>query len=777
MKYNLGVLNDKEFEDLCKDLLDKKLGIDLQSFKKGKDKGTDLRYANTVENEIVVQAKHFINSKYSDLKHQLLVKELKKIKAMSPAPQRYIVTTSLGLNPTETDELYEGLKPYVLNSNDIYGLDRIESLLDSNAKVIEKFYKLWLTSTSVLNRVIHNGIKGKSEFHQGKILKKVGLYVQTNNYRSAEDKILEHHFVIISGPPGIGKTTIAYLLICNFLANDYELIYVDDQLKDAENLISSDPEQKQIIFFDDFLGSNIIEINNPRNTESSIVSFIERLQHLKNKYLILTTRTTILNQAIRDFEKFKRNRLGTISKYEIQLENYDPFAKAQILYNHLYQANVSESFYDVFVQDKNYVKIIDHKNYSPRLIEFITQMRNFKNSSASNLKDFIFDNLENPQEIWRDAYENQLVDEDRFLLTALFSLGGYNIAREYLEAAFKSRYDYEIKNHGFQLKHNAFANALKKLLDGFIVSYKDSLTGINYFSFLNPSVGDFLLNYIKENDDEKIRLLYSLCYVRQLSYFFHPSNKDQIKLSTNDLKDFFPYFQELTPSLKPIGKESKAVEILYIYLLYFPRHVSVSLVSGWLDTLREETITENQFARLLLILESLTVLSDVKEKITEHWDYYIIDLIQQANSMEELKSVIVLFEKYGISLIEFLSDKENKEHLQGSLNAIFTQISNDEDFSYNLEDIMHTYYSGEEDEAKSMVTDKLWDMYTDLITECGLSSFQDDFVDDIDLNDREVFYTLVRNYGPSDDYDRADYDASRPDNIDVYAQIDELFSK
>ncbi|MDB5117673.1 MAG: hypothetical protein JWQ79_3165 [Mucilaginibacter sp.] len=90
---------------------------------------------------------------------------------------------------------------------------------------------------------------------------------------------------------------------------------------------------------------------------------------------------------------------------------------------------------------------------------------------------------------------------------------------------------------------------------------------------------------------------------------------------------------------------------------------------------------------------------------------------------------------------------------------------------------MHTYYSGEEDEAKSMVTDKLWDMYTDLITECGLSSFQDDFVDDIDLNDREVFYTLVRNYGPSDDYDRADYDASRPDNIDVYTQIDELFSK
>jgi hypothetical protein len=63
--YNLSVLSDKEFEVLCKDILEDELKIRLQVFKKGRDKGIDLRYACDRENKIIVQAKHFIGSKYA----------------------------------------------------------------------------------------------------------------------------------------------------------------------------------------------------------------------------------------------------------------------------------------------------------------------------------------------------------------------------------------------------------------------------------------------------------------------------------------------------------------------------------------------------------------------------------------------------------------------------------------------------------------------------------------------------------------------------------------
>jgi hypothetical protein len=53
--YQLSILNDKEFEDLAKDLLEIELGFSLQNFKSGKDKGIDLRYSADKENLIVVQ--------------------------------------------------------------------------------------------------------------------------------------------------------------------------------------------------------------------------------------------------------------------------------------------------------------------------------------------------------------------------------------------------------------------------------------------------------------------------------------------------------------------------------------------------------------------------------------------------------------------------------------------------------------------------------------------------------------------------------------------------
>ena len=64
-------LNDKEFEELVKDLLQIELGVRLQSFKSGKDGGIDLRYSTSKDNAIIVQVKHYLKSGYSQLKSSL----------------------------------------------------------------------------------------------------------------------------------------------------------------------------------------------------------------------------------------------------------------------------------------------------------------------------------------------------------------------------------------------------------------------------------------------------------------------------------------------------------------------------------------------------------------------------------------------------------------------------------------------------------------------------------------------------------------------------------
>ena len=64
-QYNFSTLNDKELEELSRDLLSRELSIPFQSFKVGKDKGIDLRYSSiSSENEIIAQVKHYLNSGY-----------------------------------------------------------------------------------------------------------------------------------------------------------------------------------------------------------------------------------------------------------------------------------------------------------------------------------------------------------------------------------------------------------------------------------------------------------------------------------------------------------------------------------------------------------------------------------------------------------------------------------------------------------------------------------------------------------------------------------------
>ena len=52
--YDFSTLNDRDLEELTRDLLSKVLNVNFQSFKPGKDKGIDLRYSTVNdENEIV----------------------------------------------------------------------------------------------------------------------------------------------------------------------------------------------------------------------------------------------------------------------------------------------------------------------------------------------------------------------------------------------------------------------------------------------------------------------------------------------------------------------------------------------------------------------------------------------------------------------------------------------------------------------------------------------------------------------------------------------------
>lgn len=138
--YDFSTLNDKDLEELVRDLLQRKWGFMLESFKKGQDKGIDLRYSKPTggkNNLVVVQVKDYRKSGVTKLKSDLKLKELPKVKLLNPS--RYVVATSVGLSPEDKESIRTSFDPYIKSDEDILGQDDLNNLLGLYPEV-EKQY-------------------------------------------------------------------------------------------------------------------------------------------------------------------------------------------------------------------------------------------------------------------------------------------------------------------------------------------------------------------------------------------------------------------------------------------------------------------------------------------------------------------------------------------------------------------------------------------------------------------------------------------------------------
>src|SRR5437867_6761288 len=98
--------------------------------------------------------------------------------------------------------------------------------------------------------------------------------------------------------------------------------------------------------------------------------------------LILTTREYILNQVRSRYEKLARSdfRMETCV---IDLSKYTGLNRAKILFNHVYFSDLPGSYKEALLVNRNYLTILDHENYNPRIAELMTESSMLAEISAS----------------------------------------------------------------------------------------------------------------------------------------------------------------------------------------------------------------------------------------------------------------------------------------------------------------------------------------------------------------------------------------------------------
>jgi len=223
--YDFSTLSSSDLEELVCDLLNAKersnqSEIFFRTFRDGKDKGIDILYSTAANDyEIVGQVKHYYRSGFNVLRRTLVQDEKQKVLRLKPT--RYIFATSVDLSVADIHDIQSIFHPYLLG-NDIYGKKDLNRLLESYPEVLTNHFKLWYSSSNVLQKILTYHIEGRSfEFQENDLKRRLRLYVETPFLSQAQDKLVKNNFIIITGEPGVGKTTTAELLLYKLISDDY----------------------------------------------------------------------------------------------------------------------------------------------------------------------------------------------------------------------------------------------------------------------------------------------------------------------------------------------------------------------------------------------------------------------------------------------------------------------------------------------------------------------------------------------------------------------------
>lgn len=506
MTYDFSALSPFEFELLVRDLLTRHLGVRLESFKAGRDEGIDLRYASSPgSRDIVVQCKHYPATTFSTLLSKLKHSELPKIDALSP--ERYIFVTSMPLSVGQKDRLAQVFGSHLKSMGDIVGREDLNSLIASNEDVERQHFKLWLSSTTVLNRVLNNEIYVRSASLREDMRRRMRVYVQNRNHTVALEALNDNHSLIIIGEPGIGKTILAEMIALSFVDREYDIVAISQDVSEGFQVFRQD--QKQLFLYDDFLGQTNLSEKLNKNEDNRLLEFIELIGRSPLHRFILTTREYILVEASSTYPRLHQLSTGA-SKFVLHLDSYSQFDRARILYNHLYFSGVPQAAIESLLEERRYRKIVFHRNYNPRLIESVVKIGENWKTGSGDFADYLLQTLENPTRLWMDIFESELSSVSQAVLLTLASM-----PHRVSEDALKDSVSEVVKSRdGVLMTQRSYREALKVLDGTFITIEKLSGRGSPtrnalVVRFFSPSVRDFMIAYLSERSEEFQQLLES----------------------------------------------------------------------------------------------------------------------------------------------------------------------------------------------------------------------------------------------------------------------------
>lgn len=546
--YDFGGLSDYDFELLVADLLRAHWDADVESFPRGRDSGVDLRVIGPHPHlqlpegeELVVQCKHYPGGTMASIRSTL------KAEATSNAPSsayRYVIATSARLTRANKIEIRKIFHNKILVT-DIFGRENINALLRLHQDVERSHVKLWLTSVTVLDAITHNAEYLRTRALLADLKRLRETFVETPALERAIDTLSAHGICLLTGAPGVGKTTTARLLIIQLIGQGWRPAVAVANVKELESQLM--PGTRQVLFFDDFLGQNSLEMKLNRGEESELLRLMRVVESDQTKLLILTTRSYVLEQARQSYANLGD---GLVSDVEVTvaLSQLSSEMRAQIVYNLIYFSPFRKTVSNDKSAPRRLAQLATHRNYNPRLVDAtiasaireqreLHPPRQLGLASLSKYRpadqdmsmdadqdmnmDIVFlleRSFEQPESLWKHVLEHQLNAVQRSVLLVRASFGAGSIELSWL---YKATENYLREERFSNPTNPPMLDQALAVLNGDLLEIDavDSQWGIRHQTrILNPGLTDAITSLMASDGRTLLALAESVMYFQQIDW-------------------------------------------------------------------------------------------------------------------------------------------------------------------------------------------------------------------------------------------------------------------